>query len=182
MSKTKPNLPTVIFPDPEKRGIVMEPVCRDLELHIWRLLLDHLASGVPLTLQDARMVGFQDKKIYTNQGFHLTNSEFKSQKVAVTGDTPGIITHEFPNSGTHIMRGILGGTQRLNRTTMLESLQKRNVAEGKQAILIPEIEKTDEMWFANLFLVMLSQVGVDLSIKDREQLLANIEWFAKNYR
>lgn len=176
------NFSPVIFPDPEKRGIIMEPVCWDLELHIWRLLLDHIASGQPFDLQDTTMTGFQDKQSYTNQAFPLTNSKFKTQTVSVTGDTPGVITHRFPTSGNHIMRGILGGTKRIQRTRMLESLQKRQIPEDKQAILIPEIERSDDLWFMHLFMTMLTQVGVGLSVKEREQLMANIEWFAGQYQ
>jgi hypothetical protein len=182
MTKNQPNLTTEIFPNPELRGIVMLPVCWDLELHIWRLLLDHMVSGIPLTTEETTMLGFQDRQLYSNTTFHLKNSEHKSQKVAIKGDTPGVITHKFPNDGTHIMRGILGNTKRLNKTRMLESLQKRKISEEQQAIIIPEIMKTDDLWFTSVFLTMLTQVGVSLSVKEREQLIVNIEWFAQNYQ
>ncbi|MDH5533349.1 MAG: aminotransferase class IV [Candidatus Pacebacteria bacterium] len=181
MSKT--NLIPEMFPDPAKRGVIMEPVCGELEIHIWRLLLDHLASGEALPLLDKSAVGFQDKTPRTNKTFLLHNSEFKNQQVAVTGETPGVITYDFPDdSPTHIMRGIIGGTNRITRTRMLESLQKRHIPVEKQAIIIPEIEKTDELWFTSVFLTMLTQVGVGLSVQEREQLIANIEWFHQNYR
>lgn len=175
------NLSNLIFPDPEKRGVVMEPVCGDLEIHIWRLLLDLLASGEELELYNTRAIGFQDHQKRENQTFRLYNSHFKNQRVALSGETPGIITYDFPEAGSYIMRAILGGTKRLNRTSMLRSLQKRNIPEATQKVLIPEIKKTDDMWFANLFLIMLTKVGVNLSIKEREQLIANINWFRLNY-
>ena len=182
MSQIASNLTRELFPDPNKRAVVMEPVCWDLELHIWKLLLDHLASGEKLPIINSTAVGFQDKKPRSNTSVLLHNSLFKNHQFTLKGETPGVITYDFPNSDTYIMRGILGGTERITRTRMLESLQKRQIPQEKQDIIIPEIEKTDELWFTNVFLTMLTQVGVGLSIQERAQLVANIEWFHTNYR
>ena len=181
MAKVSSNLTKELFPNPDKRGVIMEPVCGELEIHIWRLLLDHLVSGEPLPLAESTALGFQDKISRKNSAFLLHNSHFKNQRVAIKGETPGVITYDFPSSNTHIMRGILGSTKRTTRTRMLESLQKRNIPDSKQAIITPEIEKTDELWFTNVFLTMLTQVGVGLSVQERSQLIANIEWFHQNY-
>jgi hypothetical protein len=185
MIKTSPNLTKEQFPGEGQRAIYMEPMCWDIELHIWRLLLDYIASGEPFELADVTAFGFQNKEEYTSKSFSLNNFKLKgitaNHIVAVTGETPGIVSYEYPTSGRYIMRSIIGNSKRFNRTTMLESLRKRNIPEITQEILIPEIEKKDDMWFANLFVVMLSQVGIGLSIQEREQLMVNIEWFAQNY-
>ncbi|NCN87552.1 MAG: hypothetical protein GW941_01505 [Candidatus Pacebacteria bacterium] len=153
MSDSQLNSTTVIFPNLEKDGIVLEPVFGDLEFHALRLLLDHLATSEPLSVEDIS-----------------TPSSL---------DEIGANNHESPRN-SHILNRILGSTNRINRTRMLESLQKRRLTQEQQSVLNPEIEKPDELWLTSILLTMLAQVGVGLTVSEREELIANIEWFIKN--
>lgn len=175
------NLTHDLFPDPLRRGIVIEPVCMDIEFHIWRLLLDLIARGENLNLTNRTSRGFQDGIPRQNQTFLLHNSKFGNQQVAVTGDTPSVITFDFPGKGTYIMRSILGESIKLSRAEMLKSLIKRKLNQEKQDLIRSEIEKAGDLWFANVFLVMLSQAGLNLTSDEQNQLMANIRWFNQTF-
>jgi hypothetical protein len=177
---TQSSLTTSLFPNPEKRGVIMEPVCWDLEFHIWRLLLDHIISGEPLPLVETQAKGFQDKKTYTNTSFLLHNSHFKNQTVALQGDTPGVITYDFPQNDRYIMRAILANTRKLKKEKMVTSLQ--GLPEESKQLISQEIENTDELWFGSVFVTMLSQVGVGLTVPEITQLIENLHWFHQQYR
>lgn len=160
----------------------MEPVCWNLEFHIWQLLLKHLADQTSLDLFYASAVGFQDKKPRMNRSFLLWNSHFANQTVAVAGDTPGVITYDFPNADRHIMRAVLSDTAKLDRSSMLQSLSIRSIDPQVAAELIPLIESQDQDWFASVFATMLTQVGVGLSPEERTQLIENLTWFRQTFR
>lgn len=160
----------------------MEPVCWDLELHIWRLLLSHISKQTSLDLFYAVAAGFQDKKPRMNRSFLLSNSKFANQTVAVSGETPGVITYDFPDSGKHIMRTVLANTTRLKKEQMLASMDKAGLPSLQKAELQPLIESQDQDWFATVFVEMLSMVGVGLTVDERVQLHANLIWFRDNFR
>lgn len=176
------NLVHELFPDPNKRAVVMEPVCWDLELHIWRLLLNAISTQTSLDLFYSSAVGFQDKRPRMNRSFLLNNSKFANQTVAVTGETPGIITYDFPPNDKYIMRAVLANSTRLNRDTMLASLDKQQVIKPIQNELVPLIESQDQDWFASVFVAMLPYAGVGLSVAERTQLMDNLIWFRQNFR
>ena len=153
----------------------------DIEFHIWRLLLDLIARDENLKLAHRFSRGFQDGVSRQNQTFLLNNSKFATQQIAVTGDTPGVVTFDFPSKGTYIMRAILGDSIKLNKAQMLRSLIKSGLDQKKQDALCSEIEKTGNLWFANVFLVMLDQAGLSLTSVEKNQLMANIRWFNQEF-
>lgn len=160
----------------------MEPVCWDLEFHIWRLLLNSIATNTSLDLFYSSALGFQDKKPRMNRSFLLHNSKFANQTVAVTGETPGVITYDFPPDDKYIMRAVLADSARLNKTAMLSSLDKSSVAPQVKNELLPLIESQDRDWFACVFVAMLPHVGVGLSTSERTQLMDNLIWFRESFR
>lgn len=160
----------------------MEPVCWDLELHIWRLLLSSVSTQTSLDLFYSSAVGFQDKKPRMNRSFLLKNSTFANQTVALTGETPGVITYDFPNSDRHIMRAVLSDSARLDRDVMAASLDKHQIIKPIQRELLPLIESQDQDWFASVFVAMLPYAGVGLSVTERTQLIDNLTWFRQHFR
>lgn len=176
------NLVHELFPDPNKRGVVMEPVCWDLEFHIWRLLLSHLSTQTSLDIFYSSALGFQDKKPRMNRSFLLNNSKFANQTVAIAGEAPGVITYDFPNDSRHIMRGVLSNTAKLKKEQMLTSLVTNNIPDEAQKELVPLIESENQDWFAFVFAQMLSQLGTGLTAQERIQLIDNLIWFRENFR
>jgi len=176
------NLVRELFPDPAKRGLVMEPVCWDLELHIWRLLLSLIATNTSLDLFNSSALGFQDKKPRMNRSFLLHNSQFANQTVAVAGETPGVITYDFPPDDRYIMRAVLADSTRFNRSSMQNSLDKSPALPSVKKELLPLIENRDRDWFASVFVAMLPHVGVGLSTSERTQLMDNLIWFRESFR
>lgn len=176
------NLVHELFPDPAKRGLVMEPVCWDLEFHIWRLLLNAISTNTSLDLFYTTAVGFQDKKPRMNRSFLLHNSKFANQTVAVAGETPGVITYDFPPDDKYIMRAVLADSSRLNKPSMIKSLDKSQIYSPIQNELVALIESQDRDWFASLFVAMLPHVGIGLSVAERTQLMDNMIWFRETFR
>lgn len=178
----KSNLTKEMFPNPQQRSVVMEPVCHDIEIHIWRLLFDALQNKQRLKIERKKAVGFQDKKTRVNQTFWLDNSQFKKQHITVKGATPGLVLYEFPQpSGLHIMRGILTGNPRLDRDRMTQSVERAPLSKGVKRELSQQINSQSDFWYIQLILTLLEQNRVRLSRKDKLQFTANTQWFNENF-
>lgn len=175
----KANLTKEMFPDPNLRGLTIHPVCRDIEVLTWNILLNHLQQGKRLEQSNVRTIGYQDKKFRKNKIFRLTNSF--DQGVCVQGETPGIVTWEF-QAGHYMMRGLLGINSRLDKSRMLQSVESReNIQIGVKKEVTKSIEATSDYWFVQLLMTLLKNTGVQLSGREKQQLQANIEWFYENY-
>jgi len=173
------NLSKEMFPDPNKRGLFISPVCPDIEILAWNLLLSTLDQSKKLKLQKVTTIGFQNKRKDNNTLFKLTNS--KNQGIIVMGETPGLVTHNFPSAGMYTMRGLLGYNPRLKKDQMIASVEKRKIKSSTQREIISKIDNDQEFWFVNVFTTMLAKVGVRLSKKEEKQMISNIEWFYTNY-
>ena len=148
-----------LFPDVNKRGRVIAPVCKDTELQFLHYLLDTLVEseqqGKDTIPEEVDVRSFQDpfsdvKKVFTVQKSHPTKPYVTHARLVVRGAYSGLIVWDFPkeNGGSRFMRALhrfprLESGKTIDKNLIRESIEKRGLSSFTREELLPLLDRND---------------------------------------